>query len=286
MSTTLGGLHSANFLAVRERIPIRWDFTTDTISYGADNLYPQRVEQVALRSGLCVTALNVLQGFTQGQGWEDESLSSMVVNSEGLTMDKVLRHIAYDYSYFNAFALHIQYNLLDAETLRKANMEHIRSLTKENEDSLYYVMGADSDFIRLILLKLKGDTRSLLQYACFSSPHNMSRSCIEGDFNTYMTVGPGHIKSIDTFYINKQMRQGVIDNMIFVFSAQFIKSMCKKRSLNGTRVETNNYYGKRYTKLFSGTTHNVKLQIDQIADSKKKAVGVNRVDLHLRVDYV
>lgn len=103
--------YSAPFRAVRERLPVVWDYSTDTLAYGSDNLYPQRVEQVALRSGLSVTALNVLQEFTQGKGFEDEAIGDLQINVEGLIMDKLLRLVAYDYSWNNVFALHIQYNL-------------------------------------------------------------------------------------------------------------------------------------------------------------------------------
>ena len=111
MSSILGNLHSVPGRSVRERIPLVWDFSTNSLGYGQDNLYPQRVEQIALRSGLCVTALNVLQEFSQGKGFTNEALGSFVINSEGLTMDKLLRRISYDYSWFDVVAIHFQYNL-------------------------------------------------------------------------------------------------------------------------------------------------------------------------------
>ena len=106
-----GLVHNVPSHFVRERVPVSWDFSTDTLSYGADNLYPQRVEQVAVRSGLCVTALNVLTEFSQGKGFENEALGDQVANSLGTTWDEVLKFVAYDFSWFNAFALHVQYNL-------------------------------------------------------------------------------------------------------------------------------------------------------------------------------
>ena len=111
MSSVLGNIHSVPGMSVRERIPLVWDFSSDSLAYGQDNLYPQRVEQIALRSGLTVTALNVLQEFTQGQGFVNESLGSQVINSSGMTMDDLLKFIGYDYSWFDVVAIHFQYNL-------------------------------------------------------------------------------------------------------------------------------------------------------------------------------
>ncbi len=80
--------------------------------YDSDNLYPNKILQIAKRSGTTQTASTTMADFIIGEGFEDEALNNLVINSEGETMFDVLCHTALQYAIFKGWANHYNYNIL------------------------------------------------------------------------------------------------------------------------------------------------------------------------------
>ena len=76
--------------------------------YGAENLYPQRQEQVRLASPLIKAASETLADFIDGNGFELNG--DQVMNEDGELADDILNLVAIDYSQYNGFALWLGFN--------------------------------------------------------------------------------------------------------------------------------------------------------------------------------
>ena len=66
-----------------KRLPLFIDRTHGIQTFGADNLYPQRMEEIKNESKDCKTAVNRLASFINGDGSEDLSLANMVFKRKG-----------------------------------------------------------------------------------------------------------------------------------------------------------------------------------------------------------
>ena len=84
----------------------------DIIGYGDDNLYPQNMAMLIANSETGTTCLRRYIDFLQGDGFADEQLAQLVINSSGDTMDDLLQKVTADLGCFNGFALHVNYNML------------------------------------------------------------------------------------------------------------------------------------------------------------------------------
>ena len=102
-----------------KRLDTRLDSQHDILFYGIDNVYPQEQEQLRLRSPLIKSATELLEDFINGSGWELNE--SMLVNDQADTVTDVLNKIAQDYSRYDGFAIHVNYNGLG----QVSSFEHI-----------------------------------------------------------------------------------------------------------------------------------------------------------------
>ena len=105
--------------ANNKKLITRLDNTERIIYYGYDNYYPQQMTEVRLRSPLIKTAASILEDFINGSGWTENN--ELVLNDDGETSRDLLNLVAMDYSQFNGFALHLNFNALGAVT----SVEHI-----------------------------------------------------------------------------------------------------------------------------------------------------------------
>lgn len=81
--------------------------------YTRNNLYPQLVESVRDRSYTIKSACDRLATFIAGEGFVDESIAGLVVNSKGKTMNDILSALKIDAAtYSGGFVLHFGVNLL------------------------------------------------------------------------------------------------------------------------------------------------------------------------------
>lgn len=80
-------------------------------AFDEDNRYPQRVEGIILDSKTSIGCLRIRQKFLIGRGFADKRFYQQKVNEKD-TADQLLRKLTYDYSLFNSFAIHVNYNSL------------------------------------------------------------------------------------------------------------------------------------------------------------------------------
>jgi hypothetical protein len=96
----------------RKRILIR-DLNQERIyAYGYDNSYPQQVFDLINSSGTAKASTNLFIKYVMGGGISDPQLYKKVVNSSGVTLDKLMRFCISDYCYYHGFAVHVAYNAL------------------------------------------------------------------------------------------------------------------------------------------------------------------------------
>lgn len=94
------------------------------LPYDIDNLYPQKIEAIAARSGTTSSAIGTLSSFISGDGFVQ---MSQVINREKQTLWDILRFISDQKAMFKGFALHFNYNLRGQITeINPVNFEFVR----------------------------------------------------------------------------------------------------------------------------------------------------------------
>jgi len=96
--------------ATHKRLNTRLDYNEDILYYGLNNMYPQEMEQLRLRSPLVKSSTEMLEDFINGSGWTENN--EVILNDGGDSTKDVLNLIALDYAKYNGFALHINFNVL------------------------------------------------------------------------------------------------------------------------------------------------------------------------------
>ena len=94
---------------VDKRISTLPDKKLGILNYDFDNRYPQRVEDITNDSGTAKTCLRLFAKFVMGGGAADKDFYKTRINSDGLTVDKLVRLVAEDKG-FGHFAVHFNYN--------------------------------------------------------------------------------------------------------------------------------------------------------------------------------
>lgn len=79
-------------------------------NYDVDNLYPQRVEDIQNDSGTAKACLRLYAKFVLGQGANNEEFGKLVINKDGLTVNKLIRLISFSKGRFNGVGIHVNYN--------------------------------------------------------------------------------------------------------------------------------------------------------------------------------
>lgn len=84
------------------------------LSYGSDNLYPNKIKSMAARSQTTFSAIRTLSRFSAGQGFKKQGSfdpNKLVINEENQTLFDILDHAA-DEKAKLGIALHFNYNQL------------------------------------------------------------------------------------------------------------------------------------------------------------------------------
>lgn len=97
--------------ALVKRIPTRIDRTDGIQRYDLDNLYPQRLEEVAKRSGITTDCIEILGDFLEGKGFVNREYNGSIINANDETVGNLLTFNTRDYSVNGGFALHFNFNL-------------------------------------------------------------------------------------------------------------------------------------------------------------------------------
>lgn len=79
-------------------------------TFDIDNAYPQRTDIYIDGSPRAKQCVGVLERFVRGAGLKDEVFYKSVINSKGLTVDKLNRKLSSDLARHNGFAIHFKYN--------------------------------------------------------------------------------------------------------------------------------------------------------------------------------
>lgn len=96
------------YSTITKRLQVRLDNQFDVTMYGPDNLYPQRMNELMLRSPLLKSAVGILEDFINGSGWELNG--DIVLNTKGETSTDLLNLVSEDFANYNGFALHLNFN--------------------------------------------------------------------------------------------------------------------------------------------------------------------------------
>ena len=91
-----------------KRLPQNVELRNDITTYGADNLYPQSAEEVALRSPTTKSSIQTLSKFLGGNGFEFNG--DFVINRYEQTLNDLLRLIRKDKATFDGWSLHFNVN--------------------------------------------------------------------------------------------------------------------------------------------------------------------------------
>lgn len=78
------------------------------VSFGKDNLYPDKVIELFNTSAMNGTAINSITDAVKGEGVAD--IGEMVVNQQGDTLNDIYAKIALDYVLFNGYSLNLIWN--------------------------------------------------------------------------------------------------------------------------------------------------------------------------------
>ncbi len=96
-------------------------------NYGAGNDYPQKILDIKDSSGTGVVCFDIYTKFIEGNGFQDENLNSLVVNSRNEQLRGLLSKCSKDLRCFNGFAILIKYDgLFRAYELYNIPFEHCR----------------------------------------------------------------------------------------------------------------------------------------------------------------
>lgn len=166
---------------IDKRLATRLDNTDKILFYGLNNLYPQVLEQVRLKSPLVKSATALLEDFINGSGWELNN--ELIVNEDGETARDLLNLVAMDYSRFNGFALHVDYDIVGrVVAVKHIPFEYCR-LGLPDEDGVVRDIAVcnnwEEDPNKLPQRGLKIVKRYPL-YNPFSAPESMLRGDFEG----------------------------------------------------------------------------------------------------------
>ena len=107
----MGNVHAINHEPFQKRIPQHVDLRKDITRYDIDNLYPQRVEEIAFRSPITNTAVNITADFLNGEGFSNNA-DFVIDQTTGKTINELLWQVSQDMSPFNGFAIHMNFNML------------------------------------------------------------------------------------------------------------------------------------------------------------------------------
>lgn len=95
----------------QRRFSVSFLSTLNIQSYGADNLYPQRMLDLVQNSPTGGTCVDRYQQFIEGDGFANSKFSEYQCNRFGESVDDILRLCCRDMALFHGFALHVNYNL-------------------------------------------------------------------------------------------------------------------------------------------------------------------------------
>ena len=105
---------------IKTDIDQRWKIT----SFGGNNLYPQEMHQIMLRSGILKKTIQVVADFVNGDGFTTNT--EQPVNESGQTINDILEFASHDLSEYGGFALLLNTEGLSVSTVETIPFEWVR----------------------------------------------------------------------------------------------------------------------------------------------------------------
>jgi hypothetical protein len=134
---------------IKPRINSTLDTRKNIVNYDADNAYPQKCESAINASGTASSCTDKLKIFLEGNGFVDQNLKKLIVNSKGETLSDIHSLVCNDRSKFIAHALVIGYNaLLEVSSIQHIEIKKIRyQRPTNNGQGVILQMGVHPDWI-------------------------------------------------------------------------------------------------------------------------------------------
>lgn len=125
----------ATITKVQKRLDIKPSKTDGIINYDEDNAYPQRIIDIINSSGTGTLCTEIMAKFIYGDGFKDKEFGNRIVNSQGLTANKLLYKFARSLARFNGFSAHVNYNALFQKTeVNHPDFKDLRFTTTDNKE--------------------------------------------------------------------------------------------------------------------------------------------------------
>jgi len=103
-------------------------------NYDDDNCYPQRIMLLTNSSPTAKACIDTYGRFIEGGGFKDPVFYKAVINSDGQTMDKILRLVRIDLARYRGFAIHIDVTVTGKiAEVHHVPFEHVRKATEEKQ---------------------------------------------------------------------------------------------------------------------------------------------------------
>lgn len=119
---------------VERRISSLPDRKLGILNYDFDNLYPQRIIDIVNDSGTAKSCIKLFTKYVTGNGATDPVFYKAVINDEGLTVDKLIRNMAFSKGSTPGIAVHVNYNALgQAVEATPVPFEYCRLTDPESE---------------------------------------------------------------------------------------------------------------------------------------------------------
>jgi len=201
-------VNSIDFISHVERLPTFRSNASGIYLYGADNNYPYKLKQLALRSNSLVTAVNTYSRFLQGLGFEGATANdvlsgnSLFLNRNKLTPYDLLKFSASEKGHIN-FAVHVNFNQLgEAVEFTPIPYEFCRLKTKIDKEI----------FDKYIITNIWHSERDLNYYGAFSMQNfnKWKENKIRGYHFTSLET---YAYNPDSFVVREQIKEsGGIEN--------------------------------------------------------------------------
>lgn len=164
------------------RLVFKQDKTQGIEKYDIDNAYPQRVQIIVDGSGIATRITKIFKKFILGDGFENVDPNLIAVDRQGNTLAELVRMVINDYSYFNGFAIHVNYNGLgQISSLSHMPFEFVRMTTEDskyNEDFVVY-----DDWAKLLRSRI--DTKKFKYYHAYNPDIEVIAEQSGGEIQNY-----------------------------------------------------------------------------------------------------
>lgn len=148
----------------------------DVLTYGYDNLYPQRMEMLHNISPITKASVNLMANFYRGDGFENGDLE---VNAKGETANDVLFSISQDLALFQGFAILVNGNGLgSAISIEHIPFDYVR-LGIPNQSGRISYCRVSNNWEGINEMKLPQDLRTSKRYRLYN-PQTMAQDAISG----------------------------------------------------------------------------------------------------------